>query len=114
MRVVIVDGGGPSMSHEANLNRLSDIAARGWDEQVALVDGRTATMRDDEYMVLRVIDGLPQGLPNSAGPSYEGLSRRPPPCLAARRRCLSPTQGRATRWIKNRQLTPVRLIRAML
>jgi cardiolipin synthase len=73
VRAVIVDGGGPSMSHEANLNRLSDIAARGWDEQVAVVDGRTATMRDDEYMVLRVIDGLPQGLPDSAGPELRRL-----------------------------------------
>ena len=73
VRIVTVDGGGPSMSHDANLNRLSDIAARGWDEQVALVDGRTATMRDDEYMVLRVIDGLPQGLPNSAGPELRRL-----------------------------------------
>lgn len=67
VRVVLVGGGGPSMSHEANLNRLSDIAARGWDEQVALVDGRTATMRDDEFMAVRVIDGLPHGLPETAG-----------------------------------------------
>ncbi|AFK54013.1 phosphatidylserine synthase [Tistrella mobilis] len=73
VRVVSVEGGGPSMSHDANLNRLSDIAARGWDEQVALVDGRTAIMRDDEFMVLRVIDGIPQGLPETAGPSLRGL-----------------------------------------
>ena len=67
VRIISVEGGGPSMSHEANISRLSDIAARGWDENVALVDGRTATMRDDEYMVLRVIDGVPQGLPESSG-----------------------------------------------
>lgn len=73
VRVVSVDGGGPSMSHDANLNRLSDIAARGWDEQVALVDGRTAIMRDDEFMVLRVIDGVPQGLPETAGPNLARL-----------------------------------------
>lgn len=73
VRVISVEGGGPSVSHEANLNRLSDIAARGWDEQVALVDGRTAIMRDDEFMVLRVIDGIPQGLPDTAGPNLKGL-----------------------------------------
>ncbi len=73
VRVVSVDGGGPSMSHDANLNRLSDIAARGWEEQVALVDGRTAIMRDDEFMVLRVIDGVPQGLPDTAGPTLARL-----------------------------------------
>ncbi|MBY0297249.1 MAG: phosphatidylserine synthase [Methylobacterium sp.] len=73
VRVVLVGGGGPSMSHQANLNRLSDVAARGWDEQVALVDGRTATMRDDEFMAVRVIDGLPHGLPESAGPTLRRL-----------------------------------------
>ena len=74
VREVYVEGGLPPMSHGANLNRLSDIAARGWDEQVALVDGRTATMRDDEFMVLRVIDGVPQGLPESAGPELRRLA----------------------------------------
>lgn len=74
VREVHVEGGLPPMSHGANLNRLSDIAARGWDEQVALVDGRTATMRDDEFMVLRVIDGVPQGLPESAGPDLRRLA----------------------------------------
>lgn len=73
VRVISVDGGGPVMSHEANLNRLSDIAARGWDEQIALIDGRTATMRDDEYMVLRVIDGEPQELPETAGKEIRRL-----------------------------------------
>jgi cardiolipin synthase len=73
VRILSVEGGGPSMSHEANLNRLSDIAARGWDEQIALIDGRTATMRDDEFMVLRAIDGVPQGLPESANPEFRSL-----------------------------------------
>jgi hypothetical protein len=73
VRVISVEGGGPSMSHEANLNRLSDIAAWGWDEQVAVIDGRTATMRDDEFMVVRVIDGVPQGVPASAGAALRRL-----------------------------------------
>lgn len=82
VREVSVDGGGPSVSHAANLNRLSEIAARGRDEQVALVDGRTAIMRDDEYMVIKVIDGVPQGVPASAGPKLAKLvadaARLPP------------------------------------
>jgi cardiolipin synthase len=45
------------MSHDANLRRLSDIAARGWNEGVAMVDGRMADVRDDEFMVIRVFDG---------------------------------------------------------
>lgn len=73
VREVSVDGGEPPMSHDANLNRLSDIAAHRWDEQVAFVDGRTATMRDDEWMTLRVVDGLVQGLPDTAGPELRRL-----------------------------------------
>lgn len=73
VRTVSVAGGGPSMSHDANLDRLSGVAARGWDEQVAHVDGSTATMREDEFMVLRVIDGQVIGLPETAGRALRGL-----------------------------------------
>lgn len=69
IRTVAVDGGGPSMSHEANLRRLSALVAGGWNEEVALVDGRTASLRDDEFMVIRVIDGNPRGVPEHAGPT---------------------------------------------
>jgi cardiolipin synthase len=65
LRVVVVEGGGPSMSHEANFSRLSKIAARGWEEQVALVDGRTSSLRT-EYMMIRVVDGVPRNVPESA------------------------------------------------
>lgn len=68
VRLVTIEGGrGPSMSHEANFNRLSEVAARGWGEQIALVDGQTASIRKDEYMVVHVVDGIPRGLPESAG-----------------------------------------------
>ncbi|MBR8087539.1 phospholipase D-like domain-containing protein [Burkholderia vietnamiensis] len=73
VRTVCVEGGGPSMSHEANIGRLSEIALRGWDEQVATVDGKTATLREDEFLVLRVIDGIPKGLPESAGVKLRDL-----------------------------------------
>jgi hypothetical protein len=69
IRTISVEGGGPSMSHEANLRRLSEISAGGWNEEVALIDGRTAVTRDDEVMVVRVIDGTPRGLPERAGPT---------------------------------------------
>jgi len=69
IRKVGVEGGGPSMSHEANLRRLSDIAARGWNEEVGAIDSRTADVRDDEFMIVRVVDGLPRGLPETAGAS---------------------------------------------
>ncbi|TNC45040.1 phosphatidylserine synthase [Rubellimicrobium rubrum] len=65
LRVVVVEGGGPTMSHEANFARLSKIAARGWEEQLAIVDGRTASLRS-EFMLIRVVDGVPRNLPDTA------------------------------------------------
>lgn len=73
VRTVHVEGGAPSMSHEANMGRLSEIAIRGWDEQIATVDGKTATCREDEFLVLRVIDRIPKGLPESAGVNLRDL-----------------------------------------
>jgi cardiolipin synthase A/B len=73
IRTIAVEGGGPSMSHESNLRRLSEIAAGGWNEEVALVDGRTALLRDDEFMIIRVIDGNPRGLPERAGPTLKTI-----------------------------------------
>jgi len=72
-RVLTIEGGGPSLSQADNLARLSEIAARGWDEQVASIDSRTATLRDDEFMVVRVLDGEPLGLPDRAGPALRNL-----------------------------------------
>jgi hypothetical protein len=73
IRQLNVTGGLPPMSHAANLNRLADIATRGWDERIALVDGRTATLHDNEFMVVKVIDGSPRGLPDTAGPKLKML-----------------------------------------
>jgi hypothetical protein len=67
VRTVSVEGGGPSISFEANLSRLSEISASGWNEEIASVDTRTAICRDDEFMILRVVDGDPRGLPERAG-----------------------------------------------
>ena len=75
LRIVVVEGGGPSMSHEANLSRLSRIAARGWEEQVALVDGRTASLRS-EYMLIRVVDGVARNVPESASPTLRAVIDR--------------------------------------
>lgn len=73
VRTISVEGGGPSMSHEANLRRLSDIVAGGWNEEVATVDARTAVLRDDEFMIVRVIDGNLRGLPERAGPALRKI-----------------------------------------
>lgn len=65
IRVLVVQGGGPSTSNEAMLAKLSQIAARGWEEQVAVIDGRTASLRQ-EFMVVRVVDGVPRNVPDTA------------------------------------------------
>src|SRR5205814_9318130 len=67
-----VEGGGPSMSHDANFNRLAQIAARGWEEQLALVDGRTASLRS-EFMAIQVVDGMPRNLPDGASDTLRTL-----------------------------------------
>ncbi|MBV9279802.1 MAG: phosphatidylserine synthase, partial [Chloroflexi bacterium] len=80
LRVIQVEGGGPSMSHESNLARLSRIAVRGWEEQVAIVDGRTASIKN-EFMLIRVVDGVPRNVPDGASETLKRLirevSRRP-------------------------------------
>jgi cardiolipin synthase len=53
------------MSNEAMLSKPSQIAARGWDEQVAVVDGRTASLRQ-EFMATRMVDGVPRNVPDAA------------------------------------------------
>ena len=72
LRIVLVEGGGPSMSHESNLARLSRIAVRGWEEQVAVVDGRTASLKN-EFMLIRVVDGVARNIPDSASDTLKIL-----------------------------------------
>src|SRR5690606_31156447 len=71
VRFVLVEDEGVPISHDANFNRLSDVVARGWDEQIAFVDGHTASLRDDEFMLVRIVDGMPRGVPEDAGPDLE-------------------------------------------
>ncbi len=72
IRTIVVEGGGPSMTVEANLARLSHLAARGWEEQVALVVGRTATL-SPEFMVIRVVDNVPRNIPETASATLRAV-----------------------------------------
>jgi len=74
VRFVVVEGGGPSMTHEANMDRLSEIAARGWEEHLAIVDGRTAVMRN-EFMLIRFVDGVPRNIPEGASETLKAIVR---------------------------------------
>lgn len=73
VRFITVEGGGPSLAQEANLARLTEIAARGWDEQVGAIDPRTASLREDDFMVFRVVDGAAANIPERAGAALRRL-----------------------------------------
>jgi phosphatidylserine/phosphatidylglycerophosphate/cardiolipin synthase-like enzyme len=72
VRSIVVEDGGPSMTHEANFTRLSQIAARGWEEQLAFVDGRTASVHS-EFMMIQVVDGVLRNLPDGASGTLRAL-----------------------------------------
>lgn len=72
IRVIQVTAGAPEMSNEANIARLSSIAVRDLDEELATVDDRTASVRGDEFMVVRVSGQEMSGLPLEAS----GILRR--------------------------------------
>jgi hypothetical protein len=65
VRIVNVEGGPPA-SHDANFARLAELVARGWDEQIACIDGLTASLREDEFIGIRIVDGATRGLPEDA------------------------------------------------
>lgn len=66
VRFIDVEGDGPLMTQEANIARLSELVAGGWDEHLGAVVGRGANVIDNQYMVVRVIDGQPRGMPDTA------------------------------------------------
>lgn len=72
VRMIVVNDGGPSMTHEANFSRLSQVTARGWEEQLAFVDGRTASVYS-EFMMIQVVDGVPRNLPDGASETLRSL-----------------------------------------
>lgn len=76
VRLVSVEGGEPEMSGEANLQRLAELAVRAHDEQLAMVEGRTASRRDDEVIAIDVVDGVVTGIPLDAERPLRGLVER--------------------------------------
>ncbi len=74
-RTVDVTGGTPPTTQEAHFARLAEVAARGWDEQLAYVDGHTATVRN-EYMLVRVVDGVHRDIPEGASDAFRAVVRK--------------------------------------
>lgn len=66
-RVVEVIKGGPVMSNEANIARLSAVSVHRLDEELATVDDRTVSVRADEFMLVKVSGQEMRGLPPTAG-----------------------------------------------
>lgn len=76
VRTVLVEGGSPTMSAEENFQRLANLSTRGYDEQLASIDGRTASQRDDEVLAIDVVDGVVTGLPRDADARLRALVER--------------------------------------
>jgi cardiolipin synthase A/B len=76
VHVVNVEGGEPEMSGEANLHRLAELSVRAHDEQLATVESRTASRRDDELIVFDVSDGVVTGFPLDTERPLRGLVER--------------------------------------
>lgn len=79
VRYVEVRNGGPSLSPEANVARLSEIAVRTWDEQVAGINTGAALVREDEFMVFSVADGWSRACRTRSDHACAPWSRMPPP-----------------------------------
>lgn len=74
VRVISVDGA-PPMSHQANVARLSAMVERNPDEQMGSIEPHTSSVREEDYLVVRVVDGALHGLPPGAPDSLRRLVR---------------------------------------
>jgi cardiolipin synthase A/B len=72
VRIVRVEGA-PPVSHETNFARLEELVSRGWEERLAGVDARTASVHEGDFMVVRVTDGVPRGLPRDVSKELMGV-----------------------------------------
>lgn len=95
-RQIEVTVGGPDMTTEANLARLSSIAvAHRLDEELANVDQRTASLSADEFIVVRVSGQEINGLPSGAGEWLHELILRTAALPAGKKKLQVAYQGPA-------------------
>jgi cardiolipin synthase A/B len=66
IRKVSVEGGAPSTDDAAQFTRLSEIVARRLDDSLAAIDRSSFSFTDDGFMTVRVADGIPRDLPDTA------------------------------------------------
>lgn len=66
VRVIDVQGDAPPMSHHANFERLSEMTARNWDEQIVNVEDKSTAIWKNEFMVVRVHGDAFRDLPDEA------------------------------------------------
>jgi cardiolipin synthase len=67
IRKVAVEGGTPQTDDAAQFTRLSEIVSRRLDDNLASIDRSSFSFTDDGFMTVRVADGVPRDLPESAG-----------------------------------------------
>jgi cardiolipin synthase len=72
VKIVEVSEGTASVRHEVTLETLSEIVERGGTRRLLRVDGNTAVLREDQFMLVTVADGVPR-LPSSARPALQSI-----------------------------------------
>lgn len=66
VRVIDVQGDALPMSHYANFERLSEMTARNWDEQIINVEDKSTAIWKNEFMAVRVHGDAFRDLPDEA------------------------------------------------
>ncbi|CAI8836670.1 PLDc_2 domain-containing protein [Pseudomonas sp. IT-P2] len=71
VQYIEVQGDSADISHEANFDRLSEISARGWGEELAGIEAGTVSTKEG-FIVVRVDDGVPD-VPDVYSPSLKDV-----------------------------------------
>lgn len=66
IRVIDVDGDKLPMTHHANFERLSEMTARNWDEQIVNIEDKSTSIWRNEFMAVRVHGNAFRDLPDEA------------------------------------------------
>lgn len=66
IRVIDVEGDELPMTHHANFERLSEMTARNWDEQIVNIEDKSTSIWRNEFMAVRVHGNAFRDLPDEA------------------------------------------------
>ena len=73
IRVIDVEGDELPMTHHANFERLSEMTARNWDEQIVNIEDKSTSIWKNEFMAVRVHGNAFRDLPDEASDDLREL-----------------------------------------